>query len=360
MPGLVDKRLKFVGLGNPADYPEVPFRHDEGRPFPADLYRGLAGPPQLTFGPDGRANTGVWRFRIDVQNNKRAVANFVGYAASGGAGNLRRTLPVRDPDFYGMVCVGASTEYANPSGYSPLTGRIDGHFEVITEFDPRDATGESEQMYRYSILTLTFAHVPYRIVNDADTGASILGERSRYCTFIQTASNEYVSLDRAIIFWNDAACPAYQAGDATGPNHPVQVATGGGLVRAVSEIVLTWHRVPQDAIPSLLLKWRALLGTVNDNDYLLPQFNATVIYPKETLLFQPWRTHERMGPLGYPEYDVELRWLYRNNGDVATPKGWNHFLYPPDGNYYRVSWGSGIAPVKPIYALADHTTVFQP
>jgi len=356
-----DLRLKHSGVGFPADYPDPAFRTSEGRPFPRDILRGYKEPPELSFSPDGRVNSGRWKFRISPHWIKRFVANFIGYGAADGTGLLNRVLPLNDPDGYGMVGVGVpSVAYANESGYNPATRQIDPkYFQQVTEYDPSLEDGEARKKYRYAIVTCEFAHVPYHIATNADVGAGgDYGERARYMTTVQTASNEYVSLDRAVIFWNDAANPAYIAN----ANAPIQVATGGGFIRAISEIVTTWYRVPIDALTSLIGRWRPQLGHVNSKDLLLPFFNTSLSFPAETCLFQPWRLQERMGPLGSPEYTVELRWLYRDNRNDATdtiPKGWNHFLYPPDGKYYRVSWGDSIAPVRPIYALADQDLLFK-
>lgn len=346
-------RLKHTGLGNPADFPDVDYRAPEGRDWPFDVNYGLTGPPSLSFSPDGRVNSAVYGLRIEQGDLKKMIPHILGYADV-GVNQLVRKLPINDPDGFGMVAVAVepATYYA-PSGYNPLTNRVDPFFERVTNTDPVVLDGEAQQMYRYADLQVRFAHVPYQLV--ADNALGSLGERERYMVMNQQASSEYVQLDRSVIYWTETG--------ATGPTTNTEVATGAGLIRNITEVTLTWFRLPFSAYSGLIDIWRAGLGTVNNARLDLQMFNTIVSFDEETMLFQPWRSRDKMGPLGFPEYDVELRWLYRNNRlfEGAPSKGWNHFLYPPDGNYYRAQYGNGLGvPNKPIYPTADHTLFFEP
>lgn len=351
-----DLRLKLVGTGvNPWD--PSPDRTLPGTEIPTTIRYSVIDGPSFQVSPSGPKAT--YRFRIHVNDVQEWQQSVLGWAEQGVGGFLKRYLPMIDPDNYGFIaeasnCVG----YEGPSGFVPSTEQRSEFFQDITGRD--FAGGLWARMFNYAIMEVQFTKPFYNVVRDADMGGPATpSERDRFCVATETMSTEYVQLDRGVVYWTDAACPAVigNGGD------PIKVAAGGGLQRNLGELVITWYRLPADAYATLRPIWTALLSTVNADDFVvtLPGVNGGgITYPAETLLFRPWQMQPVQNGSGDCEYNVQLHWAIRQVLAVDGPAfgGWNHFLYV-DGKYYEAGWKDA-AVFRDIYPQEDHETIFQP
>lgn len=340
----MDLRLKHndaVTWDNPSFIPKTGVEIDSGI-----RYSILAGP---AYNTDGNAITATYLYRISVNDMTIWQHRVRGFATRGLGGFLDRRMPLADPDDLGMVCIASNAvAYESMSGIIPATSDRSPFFKEIT--GRPIGPGKLGAVYNYVRMEVTFAIPMYAVIDNGS--ALLLSEKNRYCTSLETYTAEYVQLDRGVIKWAD------------GPSINEQVATGAGLIRAVGELVVTWHRVPADAVAVLRPIWQELLSTVNVANFNLPLFGVSadeVTFPAETLLFRPWQMRPTFDGAGNAEYDVELHWGVRQNVEGPGPNvaGWNHFLHPVDGQYYRCVWDDPLGD-RDIYAREDHELIFQP
>lgn len=314
-------------------------------------YSIISGP---AYNVDANSITATYVYRINVNDLQNWQYRVRGWASmSDTPGYLARRLPLSDPDDLGLVCVSSNAiAYESMSGIIPATSDRSPFFKDITGRAP--ATGKLSAVYNYVRLEVVFAAPLYPVLTDETVENPAIvqpGEINRYCTFMETYTAEYVQLDRAVIKWLD------------GPLIQEKVASGAGIVRSVGELIVTWYRVPSDAVADLRSLWQEMLTTVNLNDFEVPMIpdGDIVTFPAETLLFRPWQLRPQMNGAAGIEYDVEFHWAIRQNPDANgdMTAGWNHFLNPVDGRYYRCGWGAPEGD-EPVYQLADHALVFKP
>ena len=316
--------------------------------------------PNFSSGKTGRA---VYTLRVHISQLKMALANIRGWGEWDTLNNcFDRVLPIRDPDGFGMLADEIlDVSYIGKSGYKVDTVERSRFFQDITD-GAIPAQGADDPLWlavrnMYADIKVAFVHYPFTVNPNDAVQTSALGERIRYMFGREDVASEYLSLDRGVIYWNDPNCPAYINADKEGnnANTPKPIVGGAPLFRSLSEIKITWYRVPFDGLNALKPAWRYLLDSTNESELELPVFSSMETFAAESLLFRPWKITERMSPHGFLEFDVELHWTFRNTL-------WNFFLYP-NGTYYRVGWNTTIPPAAPVlidvYPKKDHTIAFN-
>jgi len=342
----IDLRLKHV---DDATWMEPNAIVRAGRAIDENIRYSIVGKPTMSY-DSASGNTATYTYRIHIQDLSSFTNNVCGYADPNGTGKLARYLPIVDPDGLGMVAEKiTSVTYEGESGADPVTGVInDTWFGNVSGRQP-DPNKLSAVNWRYARVTVQFSHPFYNVLNDqvSQDHPTLPSERNRYCLAYETLANEYVQLDRGVIYWDDPNCPAY-INNPDGANTPANVAAGAGLVRSVTDLVVTWYRVPAKFVAQLQPKWAAMQSCVNANPFMVELYSEVVTYAPDTLLFRPYATRPRMDGAGRLEYDVEFHFAVRSNPapsgyampDGSIVGGWNFFLFP-DGKYYRCSWKDG-------------------
>jgi hypothetical protein len=357
-----DLRLRYADDYSLAgNAPPTDIRDGKGRL--ANYVGGFAGqmPVQCTwYGPTGQVdrsgNQATYACLILAADFKLAVPYILGFSATGDGGNLTRLLPIKDPDGMGMRAVKIPRyQFVNPSGMQalelPATGNVapDGNVynDVLNElYGPWDldlppAAERVHKKFRYCLLEVAFEHTLYTVASDDVVASSPQGERERYMITEWIPGMEYVGLESGVLMWQ------------TGPGSMLpppgnQVTTGGGFVRSVGELKISWYDLPSDAYESLSAVWEGLQGKTNDRDFIIFLGDTKKTYSEGTLLFQPARTTYKISPLGFLTYDANLTLQYR-------PEEWNKFLYWPTGKYEFVTKKDSSF----IYPEMNFDTMFQ-
>lgn len=235
----------------------------------------------------------------------------------------------------------SANDFTNlPGGYdkNAVGGDFDDNLRIVkgsgsTPYgNPPISPDEPLARYRYAIITVVFAHLPYDVASDAAVASSVYGEKDRYVVGIFTPGYEYNTFRKGQLFWT------------AGPNSGNQVGAEalGGLVVSTGTVQLTWYRVPgasaingTDGIKDCLDQVALYLNHVNAIPWAVPIFKNFRTFEAETLMFVQPSTPPiiNLGPTGLVEADITFNFLYRS-------QGWNTLMNPADGKFYQVRMGS--------------------
>lgn len=374
-------QFEVAGESNPA---VVPFR--------TITYRGKLpcrhwwGRPMGEF--SGDTNTLVYPLIINMADLKYALPYIYGFTTANGDGIdvgggkliFKRTLPIVDPDGFGMYATKVTA-----LTYRGFTGRIalqipsranvapgDGNIYNSRRFFPYDdnlnyddITGNPTNLppdqidmnpsreYRYAQMLVHFEHPPYDILSDDRTSIETpLFERARYMYAELLTGHEYVQLQKNVLTWDE------------GPNVGKPTGTGGAFIRPVGELKIRWFQIPYTAIQRLIPKWKDALGltvphpamgAVNNADFKIKVANIlgapVTTFPAETLLYSPARMKYKLSAVGDLNYDLEMSMLWR-------PEGWNKYLFQLNRAYYRVVFSPDADGITTIYCSIDFEQLF--
>ncbi len=165
----------------------------------------------------------------------------------------------------------------------------------------------------------------------------------RYITRVAKPSGRMLSLNKGMMF---VASPINTL--------RIPIAEGIPVVEPSMDLVYTWHRVPEAAVPVNAIM--AQMGTVND-----AIFDG---FAPETLLVEAPDPKPIYSPFGGREYDIQYRmkFLPRWDRTAKVARGWNYILRkPPDGQLQFVLVTSdGALDSTRTYRATNFRNLFRP
>lgn len=156
-------------------------------------------------------------------------------------------------------------------------------------------------------------------------------------------STEFITINTEKLYWDAAQAEPLDSMDAPGK-----------LIHT-----LEWIQEIRNAIVLLPGVW-GLPGYVNSYPVYSRFLNTT--FPAGTLLCEPPTVDREVSFDSIPTYNITIRFVAKNNGTYAVPRGWNYFPRWNAGGT-SVSWlplYDGVGNVKIFYPFADFRNIIIP
>jgi hypothetical protein len=300
----------------------------------------LAGSPTFNDTPDGA--TGVRKLRVAWGDWPTACRELKGWAERQSAGKLSRWLPAAFPNVYG---IGTSypTLYAASVAVEPFAPDWKDPDDPVGGggANPPDDTPEGlVNRWRWAVLTVGYSTVPYTVLADDEIG----GDESRRFAYTATkASAKMISLRGTDLVWDD--------GSITSGVNTKKVNADALMIEAEETIQITWHRLPYEAIASVVIQPSLtttayldnLVGCVNSATAFGCAAGTLLFYPPDIQVKQDWYMGEA--------YEVTMQLVRNRNG--------HNKIYLATDQAYRLVKSDAASGSRRIFAEADFADAFK-
>ena len=189
--------------------------------------------------------------------------------------------------------------------------------------------------YNQAKLTVYYKTQEYQLIDNDEV----------YITESLEPASEFLTLDRRGLYFGTGAT-AVRLEDAN-----MEVPT---VICRMMDWVYTIHRIPH-----LYAEGFDYQGTVNSAAVYSRALGMT--FPAETLLCGNPTGHREIARTGDFHWTMTYRFTYRNNGTIASPKGWNHFPRTDSATSTGIVWEritNGTDHI-PIYQTADFSRIIR-
>lgn len=296
---------------------------------------------------------------IPARKRRSARTFFLGFAEADNTNyTLKRTLPVRHPEYADMWCTAVIFQQFAPTGNTDNENNAPNRPALATE-------GELSKQgnYQHCYVTLRFSNLPYRVVSDEDLTDDYSGKE--YNRFVTRPANTQASVQVL-----QAETSSYlKFAEGSGAGSPTQPTAGTtefpgvlGVFQTKTSYSLIWHMVPEEYIFDGLIatKFNNCIGRVSSEDFLG--------FPAGTLLMEPPRFDKRQFPVVTQNgadplflYDVQINFQHfdPSKGVDSVYRGHNLMPWRNDGKYYLATRtgatsGEGWLPTADFAQIFDH------
>jgi len=259
-------------------------------------FEELDGSPEERFAY-GTTNVGVTRrVKCKWEDRKQLAKEFIGYTEYRGEEIIQHKAHL-----YQMLNNYVYAKSADPRPFGKQTGGDSDGFAT----------------YNYAIITVTYGTLDTEYEqNIAIARQEISKDYGGTVQVTETiaARSEFATISNEELCWYGDAADKLE--DLEAP----------GKINVLWEWTISIRNAWK--LPDLHL----YAGYVNSNRCYSKSLGK--YFPPETLLFGNPTITKRFGA-NRPFFDIDLQFLYKNNGTFSTPYGWNHFIRPKE-SYYRL------------------------